>query len=413
MAVAVDSPSGIIAAGLGFELPDSQKWWDSTAPVLESMLQDADYDTQHQYKILLFFYRFIVPHLGPFPELKNEASTSFWKSFMTEDHSPMEMSWAWESINGNPKVRFSIEAIGREAGSTSDPFNQKETMKLIARLKATQPQLKLELFEYFHAAFQVGTVNKASIEGYPNRSSLGLGFDFSGGRINTGAYLTPPASISEPAAGWNFAYETISAYNKDGVSFPSAGKLHHFLTDTDTGRELCFVGLGIDCVDAKKSRLKIYLRSQRTSRENIKMVLTMCGETTDSWTDVMLEKLYTLIDMVAPGYKVDEDVNSPTSGILYNFDIHGSMEPYSRIYIPVKHYGEDDLTIAENLERFQAQERGTIETGEYIGMLRKVCSHRKLNDDKGLQTFIAISPKGGKLAMAAYLSPQVYDKLSR
>lgn len=329
---------------------------------------------------------------------------------MTDDYSPMELSLAWDSANSRPKVRFSIEAIGPAAGTADDPFNQSETMKVIANLRATQPHLEWELFEHFHSAFS----GDDNVDGdFPHRSSLGLGFDFSGGRINVGAYLTPPVKIPDPSAGWRFTYDMISRFKKEEVDFHSAHQLHDFLTRTETGRELCFVGLGIDCVETSKSRLKIYLRSRNTSRESIERVLTMDGAIAQPWTKPMLQKLYTLLDMIAPAWKGAQPLASLTSGMLYNFDIHGRLaEPYPRIYIPVKHYGTDDLTVAEKLEEFLAMEGRTWGKGEYVSMLRQVCTHRRLEDDKGLQTFVAISPKGGNMAVAAYISPHVYTRLA-
>ncbi|KAL1601388.1 hypothetical protein SLS60_006300 [Paraconiothyrium brasiliense] len=399
--------------GNGLALPThAQQWWKQTAPMLGHMLQGAGYDVHQQYRILLFFWRYIVIHLGPYPEeSQNKTLTPFWQSFMTDDNSPMELSWAWDSINSLPEIRFSIEAIGYEAGKAEDPHNQMETMKLISELKATQPHLVWELFEYFHTAFQPPLGNRNVNQEFPHRSSLGLGIKCSRGSIRVGAYLTPP--LSDSAAGWNFTYGVISKFKRDGVLFPTAKQLHNFLTQTERGRELCFVGLGIDCVQTNKSRLKIYLRSQHTSTESMREVLTLNGTMPEPWTDSVLQKLYTLLDMVAPGYKEIQLCNAQTAGVLYNFDIHsGRKEPYPRIYIPVKHYGINDLSIAQGLERFQTME-GRIEeerSSPYLEMLRQVYPKRKLEDNKGLQTFIAISPKGGSLAIAAYVSPHAYTR---
>ncbi|CAI6236748.1 unnamed protein product [Periconia digitata] len=397
----------------GLALPQhAQKWWDKTAPKLGHMLQGAGYDAHEQYKILLFFWRYIVIHFGPYPEeSQKDSSLPFWKSFMTDDNSPMELSWAWDSINSLPEIRFSIEAIGFKAGTAEDPSNQLETLKLMSELKVTQPQFVWELFEYFHNAFQPSSAGPNSNQEFPHRSSLGLGFKCSRVSMRIGAYLTPP--VLDPTASWNYTYDVISKFRKDETSFPTARQLHDFLTQTETGKELRFVGLGIDCVKINKSRLKIYVRSRETSVESMRNILTMNGTMPEPWTDSILKKLYTLLDMVAPGYKDSQVNTAQTAGMLYNFDIHsGRKEPYSRIYIPVKHYGIDDLSIAQGLERFQKIQGRTDEdqSRSYLEMLRQVYNKRKLEDGKGLQTFIAISPKDGSLAIAAYVSPHAYTE---
>ena len=58
---------------------------------------------------------------------------------MTDDFSPLEYSWIWDA-KGHPKIRYSIEAIGPDAGTAIDPFNRVQTMRLVNQLCVALPE---------------------------------------------------------------------------------------------------------------------------------------------------------------------------------------------------------------------------------------------------------------------------------
>lgn len=88
--------------------PDAAYWWRATGAPLAVMMEHANYDAHAQYTGLLFYLRHIVNRLGPQPT--TEGLPRSWRSFMTDDFSPIEYSWTWDS---SPKVRYAIEAINR------------------------------------------------------------------------------------------------------------------------------------------------------------------------------------------------------------------------------------------------------------------------------------------------------------
>lgn len=53
-----------------------------------------------------FFLGRIIPYLGPAEQM---ATTNPWKSFMTDDGTPIEFSWDWTTRTTPPKIRYSIE----------------------------------------------------------------------------------------------------------------------------------------------------------------------------------------------------------------------------------------------------------------------------------------------------------------
>lgn len=114
------------------------------------MLHEANYDLHSQYEGLIFYYRLIAGRLGSRPT--PNGMPKGWKSYMTDDFSPLELSWSWEDVK-QLKVRYSVEAIGRDAGTASDPFNQARTLELVRQLHLALSDTDWQLFDYFSKSF--------------------------------------------------------------------------------------------------------------------------------------------------------------------------------------------------------------------------------------------------------------------
>jgi len=126
---------------------DSKFWWRTTASYLGTALDAAGYSPDDQYESLLFYYRYILPYLGDRPTVHGRVKN--FKSFITDDYSPFELSWSWGGPNTSPTVRFLIEAIGAESGTASDPYNQKRTIDLVRNLAASKPDIDWQWFDHF------------------------------------------------------------------------------------------------------------------------------------------------------------------------------------------------------------------------------------------------------------------------
>ena len=100
---------------------NAQSWWTTTGSLLAILLRKAKYQLEAQCDVLLFYFAFIAPELGPSLDLFGRFPR--WKSFMTDDGTPLEMSWEWGLGDSPPTVRLSIEPIGLTAGTPQDPLN--------------------------------------------------------------------------------------------------------------------------------------------------------------------------------------------------------------------------------------------------------------------------------------------------
>lgn len=131
---------------------ENARFWSYTTGVhLGLLLQEAGYEEQSQYASLLFLRHCVVDGLGPRPT--SCGAPQVWKSFMTDDVSPIEYSWSWDTQTGPPKIRFSVEAISPEAGTEADTFNQKMSTELDHHLNSIVPDVDWTLFDHFRGEF--------------------------------------------------------------------------------------------------------------------------------------------------------------------------------------------------------------------------------------------------------------------
>ena len=124
-----------------------------TAYYLDQALTKCDYKNAVRTKYLRWYRDHILAALSkPIPGKKQA-----WLPLLTHNHSQFELSIDVcnpGALGGRPddtdaSVRFSIEAIGPNAGSDEDPFNESASFKLIQDLSVIFPKLDLQWFNHF------------------------------------------------------------------------------------------------------------------------------------------------------------------------------------------------------------------------------------------------------------------------
>ena len=380
------------------------------------MLSKAGYDAHAQVSGLLFHQRMIVPSLGHRPS--TQGAPYKWRSFMTDDFSPLEYSWSWDA-EGYPKIRYSIEAIGPDAGTAVDPFNRAQTMRLVNQLCVALPETNWEWFYHFADAFRedkdlrfrdIGQENKSS-----SRSSVFLAFEFDRMNVAVKAYFIPVKSIQTGESPLAIVTKALEGLNYPGGGVTAHKVLHHFMLQNALGTSLQIVMLAIDCVEPCRSRLKYYVRSPYTSFSSVRTIMTLDNQLHGVKAQNGLEtlrKLWQLVFGLEDDFALDENLASKrheTAGVLYNFDIRpGISSPEPKIYLPVRHYGRSDLHIAQGIAEFLRQRGQQQFVTNYLTMLESISVHRALDSDCGLQTYISCAIKEGQLLLASYIAPEIY-----
>lgn len=395
--------------------PDQDFWWKVTGSQLSNLLQKAGYPPRQQHEYLIFHHDIVVPRMGPQPQ---PCGTPSWKSFMTDDFSPIEYSWKWGLGNDRPEIRFGVELIGPDAGTAVDPYNRTSTTELMVQLEAAVPCVDLTLFHQFSSYFEPGKTDSPLDSGWG--SSVFTAFEFSHTGIGVKAYFVP-RSLSRGeeflATGFRKVVQKTSGNNGKDNSLDALEVLSDFVNTDQDGSKLRMILLGIDCVEPTKSRVKVYMRTPGTSFNHLTAIMALGGR-----RKIHAKALAELRELWSATLGLDENFSSSaelpfnsheTSGLLFYFDVKpGGSVPDVKGYIPVRHYGKNDQGIASGLTTFLAKRgQGWFVEGYMSMLLAAFGEQANLGGSKGLHTYISFSfQKQGDLALTSYLSPQIYTK---
>ncbi|KAI4143605.1 MAG: hypothetical protein L6R39_004505 [Caloplaca ligustica] len=366
--------------------PSVQLWWRSAGTVLANLLHGAGYSEEDQIRHLLFYGHSVAPSLGVFPCL--DRNTFGWKSFMTDDHTPIELSWNWSSGGRAPEVRYSIEPIGIDAGTFIDPYNVYAAPRLLRCLRQTSPHVNLEWFDHFSK--ELLGINRSRYQASPrfegppesvksSSSSTFLAFDLRRSHeVAVKAYLLPGAQANQKGTtSLSLIKEAVQKLPPEQVEGLSAfNLLLEYTRVSAIGSRLECDILGIDCVQPTEARLKVYMRSRSTSFLTVRSIMTLDGRISGPQHESGLDELFELWKLffgqdLPLGFDTDLPVNGHrTAGILYYFDISRKASmPLPKIYLPVRHYGSNDHDIARRLARFMSSRGQCSSADRYLATL--------------------------------------------
>jgi hypothetical protein len=417
-------------------------------------MEEAGYDLQSQYFGLIFHLHHIIPRLGPAKTAVNGKPA--WRSFMTDDFSPLEYSWNWDTTKKGPKIRYAVEAIGPDAGTPKDPFNQNSTLELCEQLRSALPGTNFTLLDILRDSFHDSGVQggeqqrpltpisywrklKGQLRGASKRkrlsssassseksthsvsedvnhsssSSIFLAFEL-GSNIATKAYFVPVKAEQHGISRLEVLTGAIETLRKYGYPFEAYDKLLQF-SRTSQGAKLDIIGLAIDCVEPEASRFKIYVRSPESSFQSVCEMMTLGGmiDSLSSTARSELKDLWWSTLGLDVGFSETEGLKCEkheTAGVLYNFDIKPrgtSVDP--KLYVPVRHFASNDYNAAMGLKDYLAARGRDRYFSNYMRALEKSCTHRSLRDGCGFQTYIGTGvQKDGSLALCSYMNQEVY-----
>ncbi|KAF5541977.1 aromatic prenyltransferase [Fusarium mexicanum] len=390
-------------------------WWDVTGRHLVTMLHEAGYPLSRQYECLLFHYYIIVPRMGPRP---SSSGQPVFKSFMTDDFSPIEYSWKWGDTNADaPSIRLSVEHIGPNAGTALDLYNRASTIEVMDHLHAADPSIDPVWFKTFLHDFDPHN-NEAGQDKWG--SSLFTAYELGADKIAAKAYFIPrDIEVCQDFFTHGFERAMRNVYGNDS-SYLSAFKiLSNFLTTDPNGQTLRMLILGIDCMAPEKSRIKVYMRTPGTSLSHIISILSLGGR-----RPLSQDSINEIKELWCATLDLDQDISDDgdlpsidheTSGMLFYFDIKPSSHlPDVKGYIPVRHYGRNDLAIAHGLIGFLEKRDRAKYKEQYLEMLKGFAEQAELSSSRGLHTYISFGiGKDGHLQLTSYFSPQVYRRLAK
>ncbi|KAI0387537.1 tryptophan dimethylallyltransferase-domain-containing protein [Hypomontagnella monticulosa] len=411
-------------------------WWQRSGYALAVLLENAGYSEAAQVKILEFFARRIMGNLG----VANESGAQRWKSFMTDDNNPIELSWDWHTGVERPTVRFSMEPIGLGAGTPEDPRNERAAEEFKRSILQALPDTDMSWFDHFEAFFSEG-MTRNSVEGHS--SKVFWAFDLGEKEVTSKAYFFP----GYRARATN--QSNLEAISEAIASAPSCtpeklGALNifsDFVNETERlGRPpLELDMLAIDMIDCANSRLKIYFRNRQTDFRSVCETMSLGGRIAGHDMDVGLAELRRLWNLLFDRESESEDkplgqANHRTGGILYNVEFRlGGKAPKAKIYIPVRHYARTDEHVMKSVSLFMdsqgSKQLDKVKVAEkdgdhgrkqptagraestsstaYAKAFNTIFTDGGISASRGLHTYIACSiQSGGALRVVSYINPQ-------
>jgi DMATS type aromatic prenyltransferase len=370
------------------------------------------------------------------PSPSSVTPTPIWKSFMTDDFSPIEYSWKWntgkELSTGKslgPDIRYGIEAIGSYAGTALDPLNQASTKEFLLQLDLAIPNIDLTWFHHLARTLFGNEKFTGARESNEKADSAGLGsssmflaFEFLKSEFAVKAYFIPPKPAHANGAGKEVqdglitairSLDTLSVGQKEKTQWAALDQTLSFMGSNEDGRKLSMFMIGIDCIKPSESRLKMYVRSPKTSFDSVVNILTMGGKRTGFEKNLRdLKELWRMVLGLPIGFSTSEDLplrEHATSGMCYYFDIRqGTAFPDIKMYIPVRHYGLSDLEIAHRLTEFLELHGRGMYAGGYIRALKELAPLHRLESSCSVQTYVSCAFQQEGLSMTSYLSPNIY-----
>lgn len=336
------------------------------------MLRLAGYTTQSSTTQLEFFSGCVAKNLELYPK-KNTGHDS-WKSFLTDDHTPIELSWNWSPSRQAPTVRYSVDPVPNMFQNGAVTFNTKAIKDLLELTIPFSPGFSTELYLYMTSKLTVlqQEVEPDEVEtsGIP-RSQQIIAFDLEGENRMPKVYFLPQwKAFKEGISTLQIMDSVMSDLPYFDLDIRKSWRMisDYIRSKINDRPEIEFVA--IDCVKPLQSRIKVYLRSQETTFDSVVHVMTLGGRlpAISDQSNGYLQRLWQCVLGLGASEETVPVVTHKTAGMLYYMELKfGSATPKPKVYIPVKHYGKNDLAVARGLSTFlEENDKGFADGSTYV-----------------------------------------------
>lgn len=341
-----------------FSNDDEKFWWMATAPSFGKLLANSSYSSEDQLGHLEWYHKYILTALGPRPLPDKKA---LFEPCPVSDGSAVEPSINWKEKGSERLVRFTIEAVGYEAGTSSDPFNQNASVRLMKRLHQDYPAIDLHNFDIFAKELFLGPETKDILQhktppGTP-LSQIWMAFDLlHGGEVMAKIYFMPILKwILTGIPTKTLVFNTIRQCGEKFGSFePSIQVLDAYLCDFPSERAPVIEMVAIDCVDSPKARIKCYLRTGANTLAKAKLQFTLGGRLTGAAIEPGLDALGKLWPLLfrLPRNDSLEDTEVFPAGSYCGCAVEmkpGAQCPETKLHIPVRKIPGSDAQLCDAL----------------------------------------------------------------
>lgn len=274
---------------------DQEFWWQATGKTFGILLEKSGY-TPEQIQHHLTWYREQIPaSLGPrpVPGKKFPFTTG-----PIRDGSNVEFSINWkEKSKGKRRIRFTVGAVDDKAGTEADRFGQKETGRLLERMKQKYiPDLSTKRFEIFNDHFFIKKEDEAAaLAKIPSdipRVQIWVAFDIQPD-LNAKVYYVPFNKTLETGKHSNtLFFEAAADSSRDGLDFsPGVNTLKAYIDSKEHDYKPVSHLISLDCAEGPDARIKAYVSSMARSLKDSIDLWTLGGRVTGPEVDEGIKAL--------------------------------------------------------------------------------------------------------------------------
>jgi DMATS type aromatic prenyltransferase len=334
-------------------LHDVQVWSDACRPIVDVLLQHSGtYTPKEQQAHLRFLDEAIVPNLGPSP-----APTYKCTSLLTGDGTPFRPSWNF-SGHGTATLRLGYDPIGPESGNATDPFRQKFLRNsLTAFADAAEPTADMTWYKEVMEAMYLTPEEEASLQARwssdaPRPPHHFFAYGCKGMKRDFKPYFHP--FLKTQATGKSSAeviYDGIRSVRTLKDELDPAVNLVKQYTDARTDVFVPHM-IGVDCVEPKNARLKLYGMAPSNAWNLMEDVMTLGGRLTDPETMrgvQMFREIYPLLMNEERGAldparsKEPRNPGTAHKGTIHSFEMKPGRElPEPKVYLPIWQFAEKE-----------------------------------------------------------------------
>ncbi|KAG5977056.1 hypothetical protein E4U55_007076 [Claviceps digitariae] len=435
-------------------------WWLTAGKDLAHMMQESNYPDDVARQFLSYFRQNICPQLG------DAVTPASKKSGLGWDGSPFEYSLEIKSTGSTQTVRVGVDlanlkapAAGHAApdeaseGVLSTSNTRKVVDALVGKTANFDDSWYHSLLKFFDQSQQTKERQLELAAQVGHQTPVVIGFD-----IHPTAAASPSSSTSATTDGdttttttttlpamakvyftpchtaaelgqtrWKTICQAIHQLPDISSKYPALLNSLKMLDDfLDTKPALWQEGaryVATDFVSTDQSRLKVYLRYPGNSFDEIWDCFTLGGRIPAREEDkAMFQDLMTLTG-AGTGADADASSNPVNSDLDYtNFRrkmtcMYFSLSaknptPASKLGIYPANFAPNDLAIARGLDTWLAKYKWPVPGRSFEEQLKRIFTHRSLDQKTGLFTFISIGrkedPTKKDLSMQLYLAPELY-----
>lgn len=353
---ATPSPFEVLSKFTVFTDSHQKAWWEKTGRLLNKILASANYSTSRQFEALTFYSQVLIPRLGPYP-------ASF-RSAITRSGLPLEFSVNYQQHGGvDPVVRIGFEPVSAESGTQRDVYNQLPVLDLLKCLDQLKiPGFDDSLFRHFLACHTLSDaerdiLTRKKMEGSSLTSQSAFGFDLRPDVVSVKGYTFPALKChaGERSFG-DLISQSIEPLSQSMGHFASFDLVNDYLQETNGYSQAAF--WSFDCVDPRRSRLKLYSSSNEVAWFKIKEIWTLGGRLDSATVKKGLEYLWQLwqLTRVEEGHRAftggfDDGRDSTPTPMVWNYEMRtADSAPICKFYFPI--HGENDGRIVRGVSQF-------------------------------------------------------------